>query len=100
MRNGHTAYDLFPAPYVDLYADHQQRGEGEHLQPCQKRWDVGRPDRTVLRTVPAFVEGNGKEPAELWGVTKPVVWLGGPSDSGPVITMGEFHGYQTKFRIR
>ena len=74
MRNGHTAYDLFPAPYVDLYADHQQRGEGEHLQPCQKRWDVGRPDRTLLCTVLAAVQGDGEELADL------CMTLGGTSD--------------------
>ena len=66
--DGQNAHALFLAPYCHLYEDHQQRGAGEHLQPCQERWDVSRSDRTLLRTVPAVVEGDGTEPSKLWGV--------------------------------
>ena len=62
------SYAVFLASYGDLYEDHQQSWQSEHLQPCQERWDVRRSDRTILRKIPAVVERDGKEPAKLWGV--------------------------------
>lgn len=66
--HGQEAYAIFLASYGDLHEDHQQRGTGEHLQPCQERWDFCGPDRMVLRKVLAALQGDGEEPPELWEV--------------------------------